>query len=75
LIDSIATEGYIPADPIVVWQNEDNEKWYRVNIFVIMIVFKIECKLLMIFEDGLVYKTIFQSYSIEFPTEGGGDSK
>lgn len=28
LIDSIATEGYIPADPIVVWQNEDNEKYY-----------------------------------------------
>lgn len=28
LIDSISSYGYIPADPIVVWQNEDNEKYY-----------------------------------------------
>ena len=28
LINSIATNGYIPADPIVVWKNENNNKYY-----------------------------------------------
>ncbi len=28
LIDSIATDGYIPADPVVVWKNEANNKYY-----------------------------------------------
>ena len=28
LIDSIASEGFIPADPIVVWRSEENEKYY-----------------------------------------------
>lgn len=28
LIRSIATNGFIPADPIVVWKNTDNEKYY-----------------------------------------------
>lgn len=28
LVDSISSQGYIPADPIVVWQNEENEKYY-----------------------------------------------
>lgn len=28
LIKSIATEGFIPADPIIVWQNEKNQKYY-----------------------------------------------
>ena len=28
LVTSIATEGYIPADPIVVWKNEINDKYY-----------------------------------------------
>ena len=28
MINSIATRGYIPADPIVVWKNEKNDKYY-----------------------------------------------
>lgn len=28
LIQAIATDGFIPADPIVVWKNPDNEKYY-----------------------------------------------
>lgn len=28
LIRSIATGGFIPADPIIVWKNEDNQKYY-----------------------------------------------
>lgn len=28
LIDSIATDGYIPAEPIVVWQDTGNSKYY-----------------------------------------------
>ncbi len=28
LVDSIASEGFIPADPVVVWQHEGNEKYY-----------------------------------------------
>ncbi len=28
LINSIANDGFIPADPIVVWQNEENQKFY-----------------------------------------------
>ncbi len=28
LIKSIATEGFIPADPIIVWKNETNQKYY-----------------------------------------------
>lgn len=28
LINSIATNGYIPSDPIVVWQDEDSGKFY-----------------------------------------------
>jgi len=28
LIDSIATDGYIPADPIIVWNDDDNNKYY-----------------------------------------------
>ena len=28
LIKSIAEKGFIPADPVVVWQNEDNHKFY-----------------------------------------------
>ena len=28
LIKSIAEDGFIPADPIVVWKNEENEKFY-----------------------------------------------
>ena len=28
LIRSIATNGFIPADPIVVWQDESNERYY-----------------------------------------------
>lgn len=28
LVDSIATEGFIPADPIVVWRNTENNKYY-----------------------------------------------
>ena len=28
LIRSIATNGFIPADPIVVWQDENNNRFY-----------------------------------------------
>ncbi len=28
LLKSIAEFGYVPADPIIVWKNEDNEKYY-----------------------------------------------
>jgi len=28
LINSISTDGFIPADPIVVWKNEENDKYY-----------------------------------------------
>lgn len=28
LVKSIAEDGFIPADPIVVWQNESNQKYY-----------------------------------------------
>jgi hypothetical protein len=28
LIKSIADDGFIPADPVVVWQNKDNQKFY-----------------------------------------------
>lgn len=28
LVDSIATDGFIPADPVVVWKSEDNDKYY-----------------------------------------------
>jgi hypothetical protein len=28
LVKSIAEFGYVPADPIIVWKNEDNEKYY-----------------------------------------------
>jgi len=28
LVSSIASEGFIPADPIVVWQNIENKKYY-----------------------------------------------
>lgn len=28
LVKSIAESGFIPADPIVVWQNEENKKYY-----------------------------------------------
>ena len=28
LIDSIASDGFIPADPIVVWKHEENKKYY-----------------------------------------------
>lgn len=28
LIDSIASDGFIPADPIVVWKSEENKKYY-----------------------------------------------
>jgi len=28
LIDSISTDGFIPADPVVVWQEPSNEKYY-----------------------------------------------
>ncbi len=28
LINSIAKNGYIPADPVVVWKNEQNDKYY-----------------------------------------------
>lgn len=28
LIKSIATKGFIPADPIIVWKNEKNQKYY-----------------------------------------------
>ena len=28
LINSIASNGYIPADPIVVWKNNDNNHYY-----------------------------------------------
>ena len=28
LVDSIASKGFIPADPIVVWQSEENKKYY-----------------------------------------------
>lgn len=28
LVSSIAKKGFIPLDPIVVWQNEENEKFY-----------------------------------------------
>lgn len=28
LINSIANDGFVPADPVVVWQNEENQKYY-----------------------------------------------
>ncbi|PKG37309.1 hypothetical protein [Psychromonas sp. Urea-02u-13] len=28
LLDSISTDGFIPADPIVVWQSSENDKFY-----------------------------------------------
>lgn len=28
LIDSMANDGFVPADPIVVWQDEKNQKYY-----------------------------------------------
>lgn len=28
LVKSIAEDGFIPADPIVVWQNQENQKYY-----------------------------------------------
>ncbi|DAB38320.1 MAG TPA: hypothetical protein CFH83_06595 [Sulfuricurvum kujiense] len=28
LVDSISSQGYIPADPVVIWQNEENDKYY-----------------------------------------------
>lgn len=28
LLKSIAEDGFIPADPVVVWKNEENEKYY-----------------------------------------------
>ena len=28
LINSIVDDGFVPADPIVVWQNEENQKYY-----------------------------------------------
>lgn len=28
LVNSIVEDGFVPADPIVVWQNEENQKYY-----------------------------------------------
>lgn len=28
LVNSIVEDGFVPADPIVVWKNEDNQKYY-----------------------------------------------
>jgi ParB-like nuclease domain len=28
LVTSIANDGFVPADPVVVWRNEDNDKFY-----------------------------------------------
>ncbi|MEI5639712.1 MULTISPECIES: ParB N-terminal domain-containing protein [unclassified Pseudoalteromonas] len=28
LVDSIASDGFIPADPVVVWQSDNNDKYY-----------------------------------------------
>lgn len=28
LVNSIVADGFVPADPVVVWQNEENKKYY-----------------------------------------------
>lgn len=28
LVDSISSDGFIPADPLVVWKNDENDKYY-----------------------------------------------
>ena len=35
LVDSISSQGYIPADPVVIWQNEENDKYY-VSIYFLL---------------------------------------